>query len=104
MIRFLLKIWPALLPITLYLLWVFLVRKLIRKLQKKDFIEAKYEVIDEKNQKIKKISPFSLQNKHFVIILYLSLILAILTLLYAALTAKVITATAKEGVRVIQVE
>lgn len=82
MLRGILKLWPALLPITLYLLWVFLGKKLYRKLfKKKDFIEAEY-VMDGKSSK----KPFSLDNKGFVIVLYTTLLLIIFSLIYLAMT------------------
>lgn len=85
LIKFLLKIWPALLPITLYLLWIFFFEKLYRKyFAKKDFIEGEFKVI-EKNAKVKR---FSLDNKSFVITIYATLLLVIFSLIFTAINSK----------------
>lgn len=89
MIRLFLKIWPALLPIILYLLWVFVFRKLIiRIFRKKDYIDADYDIIDEKTGKKKEkndgIGRFSLQNRVFVVVLYASLLMTIFSLIFLA--------------------
>ena len=90
MIRLILKIWPALLPITLYLLWVFVFSKLISRIfRKKDYIDANFDIIDEKTgQKIEKnakIGRFSLENRVFVAVLYASLLMTIFSLILLAL-------------------
>ena len=87
LLRFLIKIWPALTPILIYLFWVFVIERIILKklLKKKTIIEGE-KVVGEKTTKeaVQKISRFSLQNRQFLIVLYLSMILAILSLLYTA--------------------
>lgn len=85
MLKFILKIWPALLPITLYILWVLVIEKfLIKKiLRRKEYIEAE-KVVGEKTTEFKPKKAFSLENKNFVIVLYASFILAILTLIFSA--------------------
>ncbi len=87
LLKFLLKIWPALLPITLYIFWIYIVERLILKklLKKKTIIEGKFEVVGEKSTDTEKITRFSLKNRNFVIIIYASLILAILTLVITAI-------------------
>lgn len=85
LIKFFLKIWPALIPITVYVFWVFVIdRFLIGKiLKKKTQFEAE-KIVGEKSTEIKTPGIFSLQNRCFVIILYMSLVLAILTLIATA--------------------
>ncbi len=90
LLRFFLKIWPALVPILIYLFWVFVIERIILKklLKKKNIIKGE-KVVGEKttDEEVQKISRFSLQNHHFLSVLYLSLILAILSLLYTAFSA-----------------
>jgi hypothetical protein len=79
-LKLLLKIWPALMPIMVYLFWVFVVEKISAKIfKKKDVIEGE-KVVGEKSTSSGKVGIFSLQNRCFVTILYMSLILAILSL------------------------
>ncbi len=85
MIRILLKLWPALTPIIIYLLWVFLIENiLIKKILKKNK-DLNYKVVGEGATVEPVSSYFSLRNRKFVIAIYLSLILAILSLLYLGL-------------------
>ena len=84
LLKILLKIWPSLTPILAYIFWVYIVERLIiRRLLKKSFvINAKKSSTAKKNEyEIKKVGVFSLRNKNFVIILYISLILAIVTMI-----------------------
>jgi hypothetical protein len=99
--KILLKIWPALTPILLYTIWQFFIKRIINRILQKNYcvknnnsqsnnkekiIEGEFADID-KNQENKNFSAtknddytkniFSLENKNFVRILYLSLILAI---------------------------
>lgn len=89
MLKFLLKIYPAFLPIFVYIFWIYVVEGLILKalLKKEKIIEGEkivgQKATEEKNHP-PKIAKFSLQNRCFVIILYMSFILAILTLLVSA--------------------
>ena len=101
LIKILLKIWPALTPILLYAIWQLLIKKIINRLFHKNYcaknnnsqsnneekiIEGEFAEV-KKNQENQNFSSkkndeesnkiFSLNNKNFVIILYLSLILAI---------------------------
>ncbi len=85
MLRGIFKLWPALLPIILYLLWVFLGKKLYRKIfKKKDFIDADFKVVDDESS----AKPFSLGNKAFIIVLYTTLLLIIFSLIFLAMTNK----------------
>lgn len=79
MIRFILKIWPALLPITIYIIWI-LYRK---KSRKKDFIEGEYKIMNEKSsaQQNQAIGAFSLRNNHFLMVIFFTLILIIFGLI-----------------------
>lgn len=101
LIKILLKIWPAITPILLYVIWQFFIKKLINRIFRKNYcaknnnsqsnneekiIEGEFVNID-KNQENQNFSAkkneenskniISLENKNFVRILYLSLILAI---------------------------
>ena len=84
LLKLILKIWPSLIPITLYIIWTFVIEGfLLTKLLKKNhIIETKKE---EKEYIIEKPGHFSLFNKRFVLVLYASFILAIITLIYFAL-------------------
>ncbi len=91
LIKLLLKIWPALIPILLYLFWVFVVEKIIIKkfFKKSKIIEGEFKIVGEgetaqpRNLAIPK---FSLQNRVFVTVLYLSFILAIIALVLTAIS------------------
>ena len=101
LMKILLKIWPALTPILLYTIWQFFIKRIINRILRKNYraknnnsqsnneekiIEGEFADID-KNQESQNFSAkqndedtknvFSLENKNFVRILYLSLILAI---------------------------
>ena len=101
LIKILLKIWPALTPILLYAIWQLFIKKIINRLFRKNYcaknnnsqsnneekiIEGEFAEV-KKNQENQNFSAkkneeeiknvFSLENKNFVRILYLSLILAI---------------------------
>jgi len=94
MFKFLLKIWPAFLPILAYIFWIYIVERMIlsRLLQRKKIIDGEFQTVGEKStesgakdeNKKQKANKFSLQNRQFVIALYISFILAILTLITAA--------------------
>jgi len=95
--KILLKIWPALTPILLYVIWQFFIKRIINRILRKNYcaknnnsqsnnkekiIEGEFADIEsedfeskQNNEQAKNI--FSLENKNFVRILYLSLILAI---------------------------
>lgn len=79
MFRALLKIWPALTPIALYLLWYFLFK---RKRKKSDIIEGEYEVVGEKKKSEENY--FSMANKNFAIVIYLTFVLIIASLVILA--------------------
>jgi hypothetical protein len=82
LIKFLLKIWPALIPIMVYIFWIYVIdRFLIPKiLKKKTDIEGE-KIVGGKTTAVEKLGVFSLKNRCFVVILYMSLVLAILTLI-----------------------
>jgi hypothetical protein len=89
MLKFFLKIYPAFLPILIYLFWIYVVENLIlQRLLRKEKVIKGEKIVGEKAseslQAEEKIGKFSLQNRHFVVILYLSLVLAILTLVMSA--------------------
>ena len=93
-IRFLLKIWPALLPILVYCLWIVLqktTQKIITKNSSKKsgkIINATYHEVKneiEPNKIGAKVGNFSLQNQHFIIVLYLSFFVAIICFLFFAI-------------------
>ncbi len=82
--RFLLKIWPAFLPIIIYILWIIFIENLLIKkiLKRKDYIDGEKIVGEKKTASEKK--HFSLKNRNFVITLYSSFIIAIITLISLA--------------------
>jgi hypothetical protein len=85
MLKLLLRIWPAFLPIIIYVLWVLVIEKILIKkiLRRKNPIETE-KVVGEKTTEFKPKKNFSLENPHFVIMLYASIILGIITLLMSA--------------------
>lgn len=87
MLKLILKIWPSLLPIAVYIFWMYIVEGIILKrlLRKKDTIEGQ-KIVGNKTTKedVEKLGIFSLKNRCFVVILYMSLFLGILTLLLSA--------------------
>jgi hypothetical protein len=96
LIKFLLKIWPALLPIAVYIFWVYVIEDLIlrRIFKDKKTIKGEFKIVgeksteeDSKKNSPQKIGKFSLQNHCFVTILYMSLILAILLLIAMAFSS-----------------
>lgn len=92
LIKLLLRIWPALIPITIYVLWVLVVdRILIQKILKKKskIIDGEYKIVGEKTSQKneEKVDRFSLQNRHFLIVLYLSLTFGIVALISFAISS-----------------
>ncbi|MDA0902306.1 MAG: hypothetical protein O3B09_02720 [Proteobacteria bacterium] len=92
LLKILLKIWPSLIPLSLYILWIIFLELFILKKakNKKDFIEGEYEEVDKAGQTNSRfgkpmVGHFSLKNPHFVITLYISLILMIISFLFFAL-------------------
>ncbi len=77
MLKILFKIWPALTVILLYIMWVFLVKRKSEKNSKKSQ-STEYEIVAEK----KKETDFSLSNKIFFMVVFISLILTILSFIY----------------------
>ena len=92
MLKLLLKIWPAFIPITVYIFWVYVfegvvLRKFLKK--KEEVIEGEKIVGEKTTQKPEgktggKTGKFSLKNHCFVTIVYMSLVLAILILIAMA--------------------
>lgn len=91
LIKILLKIWPALLPIALYLIWRFIIKKIIFKIKERSKIINGEKIIGEKSSEksesnnsgnLKKI--FNFNDRNFIITLYISLILMIASLIFLA--------------------
>tara|TARA_B110000259_G_scaffold188423_1_gene247258 strand:+ start:4574 stop:4837 length:264 start_codon:yes stop_codon:yes gene_type:complete len=80
-LKILLKIWPALTPIAIYLFLVIIKRLLSKLLQKKDYITTDYKDLNRRDSKNNNISPYSLSNKKFIFVIYLSLIFLIISFL-----------------------
>jgi len=78
MLKILLKIWPALLPIIAYFIYLLIVRKM----RKKDYIDGDFKVENEKPAK------FSLKNRFFLITLYATFLLIIFSLIFTAIHSK----------------
>ncbi len=96
-LKLLLKIWPALIPILLYIFWIIIKRMIKNHFRKKSYIEGEFmevknyekdmtshksRVITNDNKQI--IGDFSLRNPKFIIIVYLSLSLIIISLIFFA--------------------
>jgi len=87
MLKLLLKIWPAFIPLMVYIFWVYVIDNFfLRKLLKKDDVIEGEKVVGEKSTEVKKPGIFSLHNRCFVIILYMTLALGILILISFAFT------------------
>jgi len=87
MLKLLLKIWPAFTPIIVYILWVYIIEGVVLKkfLKKEEIIEGEKIVGEKTTQKTaEKVGKFSLKNRCFVTIVYMSLVLAILILIAMA--------------------
>ena len=94
MIGLLFKIWPALLPILIYFLWL-LFRSLIKKTsdgsskKKGKIIDATYQEVDNQSnnssKNLGKVGDLSLQNQQFMMVLYLSFFVAIVCFLFFAI-------------------
>ncbi|MFT6332083.1 MAG: hypothetical protein ACJAW3_000408 [Lentimonas sp.] len=94
-LKLILKLWPAITPILIYFFWIIakriaqhlamkVLQKGARKIIDGEFFEVKKgEKKDEKEEE--KIGDFSLQNRHFIIVLYLSFVAAIFCFLFFAL-------------------
>jgi uncharacterized membrane protein len=91
LIKILLKIWPALVPIALYIVWSLIIKKIIFKLKQKNKIIEGEKIIGEKSSvsdnlqydfESKKL--FNFRNTNFIITLYFSLIIMILCLIILA--------------------
>ncbi len=80
-LKILLKIWPALTPIAIYFFLVIIKRLLSKLLQKKDYITTDYKDLNRCDSKNNNISPYSLSNKKFIFVIYLSLIFLIISFL-----------------------
>jgi len=80
-LKILLKIWPALTPIAIYFFLVIIKRLLSKLLQKKDYITTDYKDLNRRDSKNNNISPYSLSNKKFIFVIYLSLIFLIISFL-----------------------
>lgn len=77
MLKIILKLWPALSPIVIYFLWVLLERLILKKIFSKKNEKDGEKIIGESSTEIKEVGTFSLQNRRFVFVLYISLIGAI---------------------------
>ncbi len=87
MLKLLLKIWPAFIPIIVYIFWVYVVEGVV--LKKEKIIEGEKIVGEKTTQKpaenpAEKAGKFSLKNRCFVTIVYMTLVLAILILIAMA--------------------
>ncbi len=85
MLKFIVKIWPAFLPILVYIFWTYVVEGLIleRLLRRKKIIDGE-KLVGEKSEATKKVGMFSLKNQCFVTVLYVSFAMAIFTLVMSA--------------------
>ena len=103
LVKILLKIWPAITPIILYCLWVFISTIIIGKVRKcalkvvnqeekaknSDYIDGKYKIVGEESAKKAQFrSKLSFSNKNFLLSIYLGLIILIFTLIFGVLLEK----------------
>jgi hypothetical protein len=74
MLKILVKLWPIIIPIAVYILW-----QLAKKRQKnKDgVIEGEFEIVEKK-----KTGMFSLENNAFVAVLYITFVIAIFGMIF----------------------
>ena len=86
LIKILLKIWPALVPIAIYLIWQFVIKKIINKLKQKNNTIEGEKIINDSTLQDKKNNKkiFDLSDKNLIITLYLSVIIMILCLIILA--------------------
>ncbi len=90
-LKILIELLPAFLPIIIYCLWLLarsIARKMIiRSLEKQagKIINATYEEVKKEPKSDPIISNFSLQNRQFIIVLYLSFFIAIICFLFFAI-------------------
>lgn len=81
------KLWPSLTPILLYILWTYIVEKIfLKKLLKKSNVIEGQKIVGQKSTTINSFPTFSLKNKRFLLSLYCSVILAIISLILFALS------------------
>ena len=86
LLKLLLKFWPSLVPISLYLFWVLIIEEIIIKriVNRKKFT-TNYQIIDAKKQQGNpKPSPFSLKNKLFIAVIFVTILFTILSFFYLA--------------------
>ncbi len=76
LVKILLKIWFAVVPVLIYLIWVFITTILVEKIRK----ICKKDTKTNKNNDFR--SKISLSNKNFVISIYLGLVLLIFALIF----------------------
>jgi hypothetical protein len=85
--KIILKFWPALIPILLYLIY-FVVKIMIRKFKKPNFSDEKIiegeKIINNDFKKNQNYKIFDFNNKKFLLTLYLTLIIVILCMIILA--------------------
>jgi hypothetical protein len=85
--KIILKFWPALIPILLYLIY-FVVKIMIRKFKKPNFSDEKIiegeKIINNDLKKNQNYKIFDFNNKKFLLTLYLTLIIVILCMIILA--------------------
>jgi hypothetical protein len=113
LIKILSKIWPALTPILIYILWQYALKRLVNKAMKTNHDKKNHKLQSDFSDKIidgeaeevigskvsegvhkqgqgnstsqnQQVGIFSLANKNFVVVLYISLIIAIISLIILA--------------------
>lgn len=91
LLKLLLKIWPALVPIIIYILWFLVFKKILKKSGKDKVINGEFQDVNNKKNEARKEldQSFSLKDPKFIAIIYLSLITAIICFLVFAITSTV---------------
>jgi hypothetical protein len=86
MLKILLKIWPAFTPIMVYIFWIYVIEKFVLGyfFKKDKVIEGEKLVGEKATKNSENIGKFSLKNRCFVTIIYMTLSLLILSMISLA--------------------
>ncbi|MFM7620716.1 MAG: hypothetical protein ACKO47_03835 [Alphaproteobacteria bacterium] len=87
LLKIFLKIWPALVPIVLFIIYKLFIVKLINRLKNKNKTIEGEKVVGDSKTTLQATSPqklFNFNDKNLIITLYLSLIIMILCLIILA--------------------
>jgi len=77
MIRLLIKFWPVLIPLLIFILWIIIYRK---KRNNKKIINGEYIVENKDNLTSKENKNFSFDNPYFVYMIYATILMFLLSI------------------------